>query len=144
MKVLGISSRVIQRLGIVLFVVSFPLSSPDGCGLGLGPFVLTPVMAVVLWANSHNLVETFGAVALLTGWLANFSVLARFPRSLAWIPMIAPWILFSALMAECGIPNGRRFATFLPFYVWAFGIALIHVRSYLDGPEWFGEWIDRF
>ena len=95
------------------------------------------------WAVTHIVADFFRApewhaavlgISFSLGWLANFTVLFPLPSWARWTSIIAPWLAFfsdvflrhynSGTVASGSIDVGML--TFIPFYPWALGIALIH------------------
>jgi hypothetical protein len=76
----------------------------------------------------HDWSITILALALAIGWLSNFTVFFRLPTLVAYMSVIAPWILFVAMIfLSNGAGPDLHLLAFIPFYPWAFGIALIHL-----------------
>jgi hypothetical protein len=123
--------KVIRNIGIVLFVLSF-LAPPRWRGGddfhlfgGCAAFIQTPVIAIqAILANrdeapSHPI---FLFVMMMAAWSANFTIFTRMPLAVALIAVLLPWPAYIYLFSDL--------AGFIPFYLWAVGIALIHVSRF--------------
>ena len=119
--------------GIALFALSFIpgwvafLRTPE---LALGSF--EDAIKFRIWNRAPV------GLALAVGWLDNFTVFCRLPRLTSWLAILAPWLLFAALIlldyhpaVEAPWPSFWA-ATYWPFYPWAFGIGLIHGSRLLE------------
>jgi hypothetical protein len=120
----AIRSRRIALLGWILYVVSWLTPSLDGSQLGARAFVTALTTGLRLVIHAGSVAPMIIGLCLLLGWLANFSILLRWPvrARLAW--MIVPWVPFIALLCARGIAPSP--IPLLYFYPWAIGIALIH------------------
>src|SRR4051812_35331239 len=124
----------VRLAGVILFVISFFVPNADrtenglvwseSC-VGLSAFLITPVMLAKLLGAGGDWRTFIAGAALAAGWLANFTVFFRVPAAFAWALMSIPWLLFLAF--RCGwYPGGTFITGFLPFYLWAASIVLIH------------------
>jgi hypothetical protein len=124
-----------QRLrvaGIALFALSF---IP-----GWVAFLRTPEFAVGSFEDAFK----FGiwnralvGLALALGWLDNFTVFFRLPRWPSSVAIVAPWLLYLALMFLNYHPAVESWpdywvGRYWPFYPWALGIGLIHGSRLLE------------
>lgn len=75
---------------------------------------------------------------LLIGWLDNASIFwfARLPTPLVWTSIVAPWI---ALAAYCTLADSAVLR-WLPFYLWATGLGLIHYSRLMQTPKGWLPW----
>jgi hypothetical protein len=120
--------KVIRNIGIVLFVLSFlaPARWRGGEDFhlfgGCAAFIQTPVIACqAILANrdqapSHPI---FLFVIMMAAWVANLTVFTRMPFVVALIAILLPWPAYIYLFSDL--------VGFIPFYLWAVGIALIHL-----------------
>ncbi len=132
-------AKAVRWVGIAVFVLSFLVPSVEHGEKGVawvfkdngfGAFCMTPLVLFEILGNGSGW-RLFAASAALGGaWLTNFTVFAKLPRGIAWLPMAAPWVLFLTFMLDW-FPNGSVIAGYLPFYLWAAGIALSHLPTYL-------------
>lgn len=90
---------------------------------------MTPLGIGIGFAHGYEWRGLIAGMVLGAAWLTNFTVFFRAPRELAWIPVAIPWVWFMMFWLEW-YPGGRGFVGFLPFYVWAIGIGLIHGSVY--------------
>jgi hypothetical protein len=138
------SAKRLRLAGIALLLFSFVP--------GFAAFVYTPVMA----ANSFKDAFHYGiwnralvGIALVIGWFDSFTVLFRLPRSFYWLAILAPWVLYIALMflnfhpAVLAAWPDLSVASYWPFYPWATGIGLVHASRLLETntpgiPEHYG------
>ncbi len=132
-------TSTLRLLGIMLFAVSFLMPDADfgENGLvwsrkenGFSAFSMTPIFLVGLLGSVSDWKTALAGIALAAAWLANFTMLVRLPRLLAWIPIMVPWLFFMTFWLEW-YPNGRSITGFVPFYVWSVGIGLFHASVYL-------------
>jgi hypothetical protein len=120
--------KVIRNIGIGLFVLSF-LAPPRWRGGddfhlfgGCAAFIQTPVIACqAILANrdeapSHS---TLLFIVMMAAWIANLTIFTRMPLAIAVISILLPWPAYFFLFSES--------VSFIPFYPWAAGIALIHL-----------------
>jgi len=130
--------KVVRNIGIGLFVLSF-LAPPRWRGGddfhlfgGCAAFIQTPVIACqAILANrdgapSHPVLLF---VVMMAAWIANITVFTKMPLALAVTAIVLPWPSYIYLFSEL--------SGFIPFYLWAAGIALIHL-SRLTWP-WHNE-----
>jgi len=122
---------MIRNIGIALFVLSF-LVPPRWRGGedfhlfgGCAAFVQTPVIACqAILANrdeapSHHILLF---IIMMAAWIANLTIFTRMPLVVALIAILLPWPAYIYLYSVL--------AGFIPFYLWAVGIALIHLSRF--------------
>ena len=132
-----LTPRDIRNAGIVIYILSFLV--PDqwkvydqreyfGIGSGALMFVLTPIWALYL-ANvaisNENLATGILSIAMAVGWAANLTILFRPNLVVALISVAAPWVPYTYMDVE----GNADLVTSPSFYVWALGIALIHLAK---------------
>ena len=135
----GLIGRFVYRLGWSLFLISFFLPSVESTdeGLswkfnenGLTAFLVSPLAFAMAIASADGWRNYAAGLALGLAWLNNLTVIAKFPRELAWVSILIPWVAF--LILELGwLLNSPGFSQFLPFYPWAIGIGMIHASVYI-------------
>ena len=110
--------------GWLLYTLSWITPSIDGRQFGAVAFV----ESVRFGWNLLTTDSILPGVAVMLGWLANFSLLPRLPNWLRVVATIAPWLAFAVVLAKLPVRPSLpgRAAFFLYFYPWAAGIALIH------------------
>jgi len=111
---------VIRKVGIALFAISFVVPYPI---FGFQAFYLGPLMAFHSLQTQPNPAERMFFVGLLISWCANFTIFFRLPVWAALFAIVLPWSVY-----VCAFSIASRF---IPFYPWAFGIALIHLSRIL-------------
>jgi hypothetical protein len=120
-----------RRLAIAgwgLYLLSWV--TPDLYGhLGARAFVNSVTGGVTLVVHAASPLYIITGIMLLWGWLANFSILIRWPVSARWAWIVAPWITFGLLAAQQSLVPAP-FRLFY-FYPWAVGIGLIHSAGIL-------------
>jgi hypothetical protein len=100
--------------------------------------VRTPEFAFRELAYGGSWNRTLLGLALALGWLDNFTVFFRLPRLASWLAIIAPWLLYLALMFLDYNPSVEApwpdlwVSTYWPFYPWALGIGLIQGSRLLE------------
>src|SRR5690242_14546237 len=94
--------RPLAILGLILYGLSWVTPSLDGAHIGAWAFGKALAVGLQLTAHSGSPMGTLAGLSLLCGWLANFSILFRWPLGarLAWI--VAPWVPFSVLLIKHG------------------------------------------
>jgi len=117
------SGRVLLA-GWLLYTLSWVTPSIDGRQFGAVAFVESVRFGWNLLTTDNIL----PGVAVMLGWLANFSLLPRLPNRLRVVATLAPWLAFAVVLAKLPVRPSLpgRAAFFLYFYPWAAGIALIH------------------
>jgi len=105
---------VIRNFGIALFSISLVLPYPV---FGFQVFYLAPLMAFHSFQTHPD--QRIFLIGLLVSWCANFTIFFRLPVWAALFAVVLPWSVYA-----CGFSMAARF---IPFYPWAFGIALIHL-----------------
>jgi hypothetical protein len=132
--------RSAWMVGVILFIASFPaprqwnfLIDFDFCA-GFGAFwgaLVGAFLSISGGIDEKNPRLLLMGLALITGWLANLTIFVRLPTPLAFLAIIAPWILYGYLLflAE---PTPTDMVDFFPFYPWAIGIALIHISTLFE------------
>jgi len=129
--------KVIRNIGIALFVLSF-LAPPQwqrGADFhlfgGAAAFIQTPVWALTGAAQGiqyGHWQPCLLGVLMVVGWFANFTVFIRSSLPIVLLFMASPWILYIGVtFLENTVGMSMVAVTFVPFYPWAFGIALIHL-----------------
>jgi len=118
--------------GWLLYTLSWITPSIDGRQFGVVAFVESVRFGWSL-LTTDNLLP---GVAVMLGWLANFSLLPRLPNWLRVVATLAPWLAFAVVLAKLPVRPSLpgRAAFFLYFYPWAAGIALIHVARSGQAP----------
>jgi hypothetical protein len=135
-------SAVVRNIGFALFVVSFAVPNvevdQDQGGLvwsskenGLSVFVMTPILLISYIGSGSGWRDVIVGITLAASWLTNLTIVERFPKEFAWIPISMPWLLFLTFFLEL-FPSGSSITGFLPFYVWAAGLGLFHGSVYLS------------
>jgi hypothetical protein len=129
----GARIRRLQIVGWVLYALSWLTPSIDGRQLGAVAFVESIRFGWNLLTTDNIL----PGVAVMLGWLANFSLLPRLPKWLRVVATIAPWLAFAVVLAKLPVRPSLpgRAAFFLYFYPWAAGIALIHFARSRGAPQ---------
>jgi hypothetical protein len=121
------NADLVKLAGIALFIFSF---FP-----GLPAFIRTPEFAVGSFEDAFRYGiwnRSLVGFALALGWIDNFTVFFRLPRLATWFAILAPWLLYLALMFLNWNPGVAApwpdvwVAGYWPFYPWALGIGLIH------------------
>jgi hypothetical protein len=125
-----------QRLllaGWLLYALSWLTPSIDGGQFGAVAFVESVRFSWNLLTTDNIL----PGVAVMLGWLANFSILPRMPNWLRVVAAVAPWLAFAVVLAKLPVRPSlpARAAFFLYFYPWALGIALIHFARSRGAPQ---------
>jgi len=96
-------------------------------------FVETPVWALVIAADGPQYGDwqrCLLGILIMVGWSANVTVLFRPPLPIALIAIASPWVLYAGMTFLGGTGGVDTTAiTFIPFYPWSFGIALIHISK---------------
>jgi hypothetical protein len=117
-------SRRLLLAGWLLYALGWITPSIDGRQFGAVAFVESVRFGWNLLTTDNIL----AGVAVMSGWLANFSLLPRLPNWLRVVATIAPWLAFAVVLAKLPVRPSLpgRAAFFLYFYPWAVGIALIH------------------
>jgi hypothetical protein len=120
----GSGSRRLLLTGWLLYTLSWITPSIDGRQFGAVAFVESVRFGWNLLTTNRIL----PGVAVMLGWLANFSLLPRLPNWLRVVATLAPWLAFAVVLANLPVRPSLpgRAAFFLYFYPWAVGIALIH------------------
>ena len=115
-----------MRLGWGLYCISLVTPDLHRNRIGAQAFVAVIRTALDLLPQRDARAIAIG-LCLIVGWLANFSILLRWPSRvrLAWI--IAPWVPFVATLSVGGMVPSP--VPLLYFYPWAIGIALIHLAQ---------------
>jgi hypothetical protein len=134
-------SQQFRMLAIVLYGISFVTPDFGSGNLGFNAFLATPVDSIgelvyaFQWSEWHRAVL---AMALMIGWLANFTILFRLPRIATLFAIASPWVLFFGMMflsyrrgVETHWPD-TWVLKFIPFYPWALGIGLIHLSRLME------------
>lgn len=120
-------------VGLTLFLIAFIIPVPMHDSLhswewfqGAFIFFLGTYLPLGI-TNPHQYGGTIWYFCDLISWLSNFSIIWFFPSALRWrwIVLIAPWLVLFP-----GDFTNHPY-TFLPFYLWAIGIGLIHLSFYL-------------
>lgn len=96
---------------------------------GAAVFLLSLRMGVSL-LDSGSVAGFALGVSLLAGWLANFSILIRWPAGARWAWIAIPWLSFALalwLLTDSARPLSQQLASLTGFYSWAAGIACIHL-----------------
>jgi len=116
--------RRLLLAGWLLYTLSWITPSIDGRQFGAVAFV----ESVRFGWNLLTTDSLLPGVAVMLGWLANFSLLPRLPNWLRVVATIAPWLAFAVVLAQLPVRPSLpgRAGFFLYFYPWAAGIALIH------------------
>jgi hypothetical protein len=129
-------SRFLRWGGVLLFVVSFFI--PDFAAgahakLCAGAYALA-YAGLALYgaffppASGWSARDVVGFIALTISVLSNLSVFLKLPRRWAWIGIVAPWAVLVCF------PGGLvPVLKFVPLYVWAIGIGMIHGANYVAG-----------
>jgi hypothetical protein len=126
---------VVRWVGFVIFALSFLTPGRDEV-MGFRVFLAAPVAVVVTLMYNVSWLSIVASFLLGAAWLANFTVFFRLPQEGAWVPIIAPWLLFIALCFDWFGDHGSWASEFIPFYPWAIGIGLIHGAVYFrDVPR---------
>jgi hypothetical protein len=128
--VLPTTYRPLAILGLILYGVSWVTPSLDGMHIGAWAFCKAPTVGLELTAHSRSPMGILAGLALLCGWLANFSILFRWPIGARPLWMVAPWIPFVVLLVQHGPAPSP--VPLLYFYPWAVGITLIHLAGVAD------------
>jgi hypothetical protein len=120
----GSGNRRLLLAGWLLYTLSWITPSIDGRQFGAVAFV----ESVRFGWNLLTTDSILPGLAVMLGWLANFSLLPRLPNWLRVVATIAPWLAFAVVLAKLPVRPSLpgRAAFFLYFYPWAAGIALIH------------------
>lgn len=152
-------SKVVLRLGVVLFVLSFFAPLPELTlrpiqwnfyyGFPWIPFCPFDLSRPIQWNFCSGFCVCFlafvtlvrgfaepsdwrtlvGLLGLGVAWLANLSVFVRFHRQLLLLPILAPWTI---ALFYWSMDDTTGFLSFPLFYPWALGIALIHGSRYFE------------
>jgi len=125
-------NRRLLLAGWLLYALSWITPSIDGRQFGAVAFV----ESVRFGWNLLTTDSILPGVAVMLGWLANFSLLPRLPNWLRVVATIAPWLAFAVVLAKLPVRPSLpgRAAFFLYFYPWAAGIALIHAARPGQAP----------
>ena len=125
-------NRRLLLAGWLLYTLSWITPSIDGRQFGAVAFV----ESVRFGWNLLTTDSLLPGLAVMLGWLANFSLLPRLPNWLRIAATIAPWLAFAVVLAKLPVRPSLpgRAAFFLYFYPWAAGIALIHAAKPGQAP----------
>ena len=128
----GSGGRRLLLSGWLLYALSWITPSIDGRQFGAVAFV----ESVRFGWNLLTTDSLLPGLAVMLGWLANFSLLPRLPNWLRVVATIAPWLAFAVVLAKLPVRPSLpgRAAFFLYFYPWAAGIALIHAAKPGQAP----------
>jgi hypothetical protein len=122
--------RPLAILGLILYGLSWITPSLYGSQLGATAFVKALTVGLQLATHSGSLTARLAGLSFLLGWIANFSILLRWPvwGRVVWI--VAPWVPFALLLAKHGPAPSP--VSLLYFYPWAVGIGLYHLANIVD------------
>ena len=126
-------ATVVRWLGFVLFALSFVTRGWNEESTGFRAFLSAPAAVVFTLMYNVSWLSVVASFFLGVAWLANFTVFFRLPREAAWLPIVAPWLLFIALCFDWFGDHRPWASEFIPFYPWAIGIGLVHGSVYLPG-----------
>ena len=115
----------LRRVGILVFIASFLVPNAWAPGKGqpgvgawaFGAAAVALLGAVLGPADQWQAPQVFSNVCLAVAFLANFTVFFRFRGAGALLVIAAPWVAIGCSPA---------ILQFMPFYLWALGIGLIH------------------
>jgi hypothetical protein len=123
----------IRLIGFILFALSFTV--------GFYAFCFTPYNVAKIFINFSKYgqwQEIVLATTLTIGWLSNFTIFFRLPKLAALFTIISPWILYFGRMffsfnrsVDAPWPD-TTVIFYYPFYLWAFGITLIHSSRLIE------------
>jgi hypothetical protein len=121
---------LLRRVGFALFAVSFFTPAWRFEGIGFQAFLSVPYWVLSTVFDRYAFYDwrtVVSIVSLSLGWLSNFTVFFSLPSFAAAIAITAPWLLFFAVIFASN-SNGpdTHWLSFIPFYLWAFGILIIH------------------
>jgi hypothetical protein len=127
--------KSLRRAGFLLLLLAL-LAPPHWnfsnglyVGGGLAALVETPVWAFV--AITKGVRESYWqgyllGLSMIIGWVSNFCIFVRMPNIAAIFAIACPWVLFIGVTFLENVTGISTVAvTFVPFYPWAVGIALI-------------------
>lgn len=122
---LELSPKVIRNFGILFFILSFI------CPGGISIFLWTPYHAIQTitysiegwYMDGERVHDYFTPIVMLAAWTANITIFFRLPWLVALFCIALPWIAYAFLFSFL--------VSFVPFYLWAIGIAFIHLSRLL-------------
>jgi len=131
--------KVIRNTGIALYVLSFFIPPHWQRGEdfhlfgGAAAFIQTPVWALIGAAQGiqyGHWQPCLLGVLMMVGWSANFTVFISSTLPITLLFMASPWILYIGVtFLESTVGMSMAAITFIPFYPWALGVALIHLAK---------------
>jgi hypothetical protein len=127
--------KLLRRVGVLLLLLAL-LAPPhwnfsNGFYVGGGFMALleTPVWALV--AVTKGIRENYWqgyllGLSMMIGWISNFCIFLRMPKIATIFAIASPWVLFIGVTFLENVTGISTVAlSFVPFYPWAVGIALI-------------------
>jgi hypothetical protein len=130
-------TRRFTLLGWALWIVSLVTPDSELSGIGaLIPFIGAMYGTHLFFGGLfelHSLLAALAGLGMLSGVAVNFTLFVPTNRWVSLASIAIPWIAVASVMAV--VPRPEAIFTWLFFYPWALGIALIHIARLMSSTR---------